>query len=140
VAGDERTPLATVLAARPELAELEAELHAAERRPRDPELAADLDAMARAPRQPGAAARPLDGARRRPRRGRGAQHLRDLGSPRSLERPTRELSGGQRKLVALAACLARRPTCCCSTSPRRTWTCAAATSSSGSWPASTARC
>ena len=30
-------------------------------------------------------------------------------TPEALERPTRELSGGQRKLVALAACLARRP-------------------------------
>ena len=37
-------------------------------------------------------------------------HLRELGLDEDgLERPTRELSGGQRKLVALAACLARRP-------------------------------
>src|SRR5215208_1707081 len=37
-------------------------------------------------------------------------HLRDLGlGERELSRPTAELSGGQRKLVALAACLARRP-------------------------------
>ena len=37
-----------MLAARPELAELEAELHAVERRLADPRLAADLDAMSRA--------------------------------------------------------------------------------------------
>ncbi len=42
--------------------------------------------------------------------GEARTHLRDLGlSAEALERPTRELSGGQRKLVALAACLARRP-------------------------------
>ena len=62
-------------------------------------------------RPPGAAARPLGRARRRPRRGRGAHApARPRRSPTAaLERPTRELSGGQRKLVALAACLARRP-------------------------------
>ena len=110
VAGDERTPLATVLAARPELAELEAELHAAERRLADPALAADLDAMTRAlAHQERLLARwtELGGDRVE---GEARTHLRDLGiSDAALERPTRELSGGQRKLVALAACLARRP-------------------------------
>jgi ATP-binding cassette subfamily F protein 3 len=110
VAGDERTPLATVLAARPEIAELEADLHAVERRLADPALAADMDAMARAlARQERLLARwsELGGDRVE---GEARTHLRDLGlSPDALERPTRELSGGQRKLVALAACLARRP-------------------------------
>jgi ATP-binding cassette subfamily F protein 3 len=110
VAGDERTPLATVLAARPEVAELEAELHAAERRLADPALAHDLDAMARAlANQERLLARwhELGGDRVE---GEARTHLRDLGlSAEALERPTRELSGGQRKLVALAACLARRP-------------------------------
>ena len=46
--GDERPPVAWVRAARPELAALEAELAAAERRLADPALAADLDAMTRA--------------------------------------------------------------------------------------------
>jgi len=42
--------------------------------------------------------------------GEARTHLRELGlSAAALERPTRELSGGHRKLVALAACLARRP-------------------------------
>src|SRR3954447_14863279 len=45
VDGDERDPLATVRAARPELEALEAELHAAEARLADPALASDLDAM-----------------------------------------------------------------------------------------------
>jgi ATP-binding cassette, subfamily F, member 3 len=110
VAGDERTPLATVLAARPEVAEAEAELHAAEGRLADPALAHDMDAMARAlAHQERLLARwhELGGDRVE---GEARMHLRELGlSAEALERPTRELSGGQRKLVALAACLARRP-------------------------------
>jgi ATP-binding cassette subfamily F protein 3 len=110
VTGDDRTPLATVLAARPEVSEVEAELHAAERRLADPALAADLDAMARAlARQERLLARwsEMGGDRVE---GEARMHLRELGlSAADLGRPTRELSGGQRKLVALAACLARRP-------------------------------
>jgi len=110
VAGDERTPLATVLAARPEVAELEAELAAAERRLADPALASDLDAMARAlARQERLLAgwEELGGDRVE---GEARMHLRDLGlGDDALAMPTRQLSGGQRKLVALAACLARRP-------------------------------
>jgi ATP-binding cassette, subfamily F, member 3 len=107
VGGDERTPLATVLAARPELAELEAELAAAEARLADPALAHDLDAMTRAlARQERLLARfhELGGDRVE---GEARMHLRDLGI--DVEKPTAQLSGGQRKLVALAACLARRP-------------------------------
>src|SRR3954449_6593942 len=47
VPGDERDPLATVRAARPELAELEAQIAAVERRLADPALAGDLAAMGR---------------------------------------------------------------------------------------------
>src|SRR3954470_12693016 len=47
VPGDERTPLQWVRAARPELAELDAELHDVERRLADPALATDLNAMTR---------------------------------------------------------------------------------------------
>jgi len=110
VAGDERTPLATVLAARPEVAALEAELAAAEQRLADPRLASDLDAMARAlASQERLLARwsELGGDRVE---GEARMHLRDLGlDEAALALPTRQLSGGQRKLVALAACLARRP-------------------------------
>ena len=109
VDGDERDALTAVRAARPELAALEA----------------------RAARRRGAARRP--GARLRPRRhdaarsrnherllarwteaggdraeGEALGHLRALGIE-DLDVPTAQLSGGQRKLVALAACLARRP-------------------------------
>jgi ATP-binding cassette subfamily F protein 3 len=107
VAGDERTPLATVLAARPEVAALEAELEAAEHRLADPALAHDLAAMTRAlTRQERLLARweELGGDRVE---GEARMHLRELGIDEDV--PTRQLSGGQRKLVALAACLARRP-------------------------------
>ena len=51
------------------------------------------------------------GARRRhASSGDAIRHLRDLGlADDDLDRPTRALSGGQRKLVALAACLVQAP-------------------------------
>jgi ATP-binding cassette subfamily F protein 3 len=110
VEGDERDALATVRAARPELQELEAEIAAVERRLGDPALAADLDAMARVlANQERLLARWHDeGGDRIEGDARG--RLSDLGLPdTALELPTRELSGGQRKLVALAAALTRRP-------------------------------
>jgi ATP-binding cassette subfamily F protein 3 len=110
VPGDERTPLAWVSAARPELAELEEELHAVERRLADPRLATDLDAMGRTlGRQERLLAKWAEmGGDRAEGEARGL--LDDLGiADDMLVMPTSELSGGQRKLVALAACLARRP-------------------------------
>jgi ATP-binding cassette subfamily F protein 3 len=110
VAGDGRTPLATVRAARPELAALEDELHAAEARLADPHLASDLEAMTRAlAHHERVLARWTDAGGDRAE-GEALGHLRALGiDGRLLEMPTSGLSGGQRKLVALAACLARRP-------------------------------
>jgi ATP-binding cassette, subfamily F, member 3 len=110
VPGDERTPLAWVAAARPELAALDEELHAAERRLADPALAADLDAMTRAlAHQERLLARWADQGGDRAE-GEASGLLDELGVPEeALAMPTSELSGGERKLVALAACLARRP-------------------------------
>ena len=110
VDGDERDPLATVRAARPELAVLEAELHAAEARLADPALAGDLDAMTRAlAHHERVLARWTDAGGERAE-GEALGRLRALGIDGALlTMPTSELSGGQRKLVALAACLARRP-------------------------------
>jgi ATP-binding cassette, subfamily F, member 3 len=107
VPGDERTPLAWVLAARRELAELETELHAVERRLADPRLAGDLDAMGRAlAHQERLLARWHEhGGDRAETEARGL--LDELGVPDDV--PTAELSGGQRKLASLSACLAPRP-------------------------------
>ena len=107
VPGDARTALALVRAARPELAELETELAAVERRLADPRLVADLDAIGRAlAHQDRLLARwaEQDGDRA-DAEARGL--LDELGVPGDV--PTEALSGGQRKLVAMAACLARRP-------------------------------
>src|SRR5215218_2490132 len=110
VSGDERDALATVRAARPELAALEADLARAEGRLAQPALAADLDAMGRAlAHQERLLARWTE-AGGDSAEGEARFHLRALGlDDGDIARPTRELSGGQRKLVALAACLARRP-------------------------------
>jgi len=110
VEGDDRGALSTVLDARPELTALDRELAQAERRLADPALAGDLRAMERAlANQERLLARWGElGGERAGSEARG--HLLALGlDDDALSRPTRELSGGQRKLVALAACLARRP-------------------------------
>jgi ATP-binding cassette, subfamily F, member 3 len=110
VPGDERTPLARVAAARPELAALDAELHAVERRLADPALATDLDAMTRALGHQERLLARWDEQSGDRAEGEARGLLDELGVPEeALAMPTSELSGGQRKLVALAACLARRP-------------------------------
>ena len=105
VPGDERTPLAWVLAARPELGALEAELAAVERRLAG--LGDDLDAIGRAlAHQERLLARWAEAGG--DRAGTEARRLLDeVGVPDAV--PTAALSGGERKLAALAACLARRP-------------------------------
>ena len=111
VEGDDRAALATVLDARPELTALERELAQAEQRLADPALAGDMRKLERALANQERLLARWGEARGRARRGpRRAAHLYALGlDDDALSRPTRELSGGQRKLVALAACLARRP-------------------------------
>jgi ATP-binding cassette subfamily F protein 3 len=110
VEGDEHDALSTVLAARPELTELAGELERAEARLADPALAADLRAMERALARQAAALERWSVAGGDSARGEARFHLRELGLPDdAIAAPTRTLSGGQRKLVALAACLARRP-------------------------------
>jgi ATP-binding cassette, subfamily F, member 3 len=110
VTGDERTVRQTIRDARPDVAALEADLARVEAQLADPALASDLDRMGRVLERH---ARLLEqhealGADRV--EGDAIRHLRDLGmSDRDVDRPTAMLSGGQRKLVALAACLVLAP-------------------------------
>ena len=108
--GDDRTAEATVMAARPDVAELDEQLRAVEQELARPKVIADLARMERVlARQqtlldtwveiggPGLA-------------GEGRSLLLSLDIPEEdLALPTSQLSGGQRKLVALAACLIRQP-------------------------------
>jgi ATP-binding cassette, subfamily F, member 3 len=107
VAGDERTVRQVLTAARPGTAALEEELARVEAQLADPALVADLDRMGRVLERQAALIERLaaDTAG-----GDAVRHLRDLGlTDEDLDRPTRVLSGGQRKLVALAACLVQAP-------------------------------
>jgi ATP-binding cassette subfamily F protein 3 len=107
VIGDSRTVREWIVGARPEHAARTAELDDVERRLADPELANDLRRMGRLlERQAGLVTElGADDVE-----GEGLRILRDLGLPDAiLDDETRRLSGGQAKLVALAACLVRRP-------------------------------
>jgi ATP-binding cassette subfamily F protein 3 len=109
--GDERTAVETVLAARPDVADLDRALRDLEGELAAPKVAADLRLMDRVlVRQEDlldrwvAAGGPGLG-------GEARSLLRDVGLDEELvSARTSDLSGGQRKLVLLAACLIRRPT------------------------------
>src|SRR4051794_38543246 len=107
VDGDDRTALQTVRGAVPDAARLDAELAEVELALTDPALADDLDRMGRLlARQ----ARLVDALSALTVEGDAVRLLRGLGlADADADRPTRTLSGGERKLVALAACLVRRP-------------------------------
>jgi ATP-binding cassette, subfamily F, member 3 len=108
--GDERTALETVRAARPDLDELERELHRTAEQLAAPELAADLDRMARVLARQEALVERWEAAGGPSIEGRARATLLDLGlAEDDLALPTSALSGGQRKLIALAACLAQDP-------------------------------
>jgi ATP-binding cassette subfamily F protein 3 len=107
VGGDDRTALETVRAAVPEAAELHAELAEVEQALTDPALADDLGRMTRLLERQ---MRLVEAVGEQTVDGDAVRLLRDLGLDDSmLERPTRAMSGGERKLVALAACLVRKP-------------------------------
>jgi ATP-binding cassette subfamily F protein 3 len=107
VAGDGRTALETVRAAVPAAVAVEQELAGVEAALADPALAEDLDRMAKLlARQ----ARLVDDLAAQTVDGDAIRLLRELGlDDADVHRPTQTLSGGERKLVALAACLVRRP-------------------------------
>jgi ATP-binding cassette subfamily F protein 3 len=109
VAGDDRGVLVTVLAERPELMALETELQAIEEQMAAPEAAGVAQLQMLLDRQAALLDRweELGGQRVR---NEAIGYLRALGiGDDEWTTPTRLLSGGQRKLVALAGCLLRQP-------------------------------
>ncbi len=108
VEGDGRSSLETVQAARPDLAELEHELGQVATQLGT--LGDDLDRMTRVLRRQEELVDRWTAAGGPGFAGRARALLLELGlEDADLGKPTRILSGGQRKLVSLAACLARDP-------------------------------
>jgi ATP-binding cassette, subfamily F, member 3 len=109
--GDERTPMEVVRAARPELEGLRAEIRAREEELGSPELlGADLRRMQRVLERHADLLRRFGELGGNGFDGEARGYLRDLGlSEGDLAVPTARLSGGQRRLVNLAACLITKP-------------------------------
>src|SRR5687768_5376872 len=108
--GDERTAPETVRAARPDLDELDRQLQRVGEELSSPELADDLDRMARVLRRQEELVERWEAGGGPSIDGRARALLLDIGLEEAeLTLPTSALSGGQRKLIALAACLAQDP-------------------------------
>ncbi len=108
--GDDRTAEATVMAARPDIAELDAQLRAIERELARPEVVGDLAKMDRVLMRQQELLDAWVAAGGAGLAGEVRNLLASLGfDENDLGLPTTSLSGGQRKLVALAACLIRQP-------------------------------
>jgi ATP-binding cassette subfamily F protein 3 len=110
VSPDERTPHQIVLSARPDLERLERDIDEVSARLADPALASDLDRMERVLRRQSALLEEFEAAGGHVFEGRSRTLLLDLGlDEAAIDRPADVRSGGQRKLIALAACLAADP-------------------------------
>jgi len=108
--GDERTADVTVLAARSEVGELDAELRALEVELARPEVAANLGKMERVLARQQTVMDRWVAAGGAGLAGEARSLLASVGIDGSdLALPTTALSGGQRKLVGLASCLIRQP-------------------------------
>jgi len=110
VEGDRRTPAEVVRAARPELVELKDELEACEAQLGTPEVTRDMRRMQRVLERHGRLLRRFTELGGPGFEGEVRGRLRALGFEEAdMDRPTDALSGGQRKLVALSACLIQTP-------------------------------
>ncbi|MGE5335720.1 MAG: ribosomal protection-like ABC-F family protein [Nitrososphaerota archaeon] len=110
IPADTRTPLQFVVASRPDLVELEEELAACEADLADPAVAANLRRIERVLERQERLLRRFEEIGGPGFEGEARSFLRGLGlDDAAIAQPMTELSGGQRKLVALAACLAQRP-------------------------------
>ncbi|HEX8731023.1 MAG TPA: ATP-binding cassette domain-containing protein, partial [Ktedonobacterales bacterium] len=110
IAEDARTPLQLALASRPDLAEIEAELAAIEADLARPEVVADLRQIERVMARQERLLKRYDELGGAGFAGEARRLLREVGLTESaIETPLSALSGGQRKLAALAVCLAQRP-------------------------------
>ena len=110
VGAEARSPLEVIRAARPELARVREDLKACEERLGAPEVTADLRKMERVLERHGQLLERFTELGGNGFDGEARGYLTDLGfDGDDADRPMRELSGGQRKLAVLAACLAKRP-------------------------------
>ena len=108
--GDDRTAEAWVVAARPDIAALDEELGGIEQELARPDVTGDLAKMDRVLTRQQAALDRWVGAGGAGFAGEARAMLLRLGfDEQDLTLPTTALSGGQRKLAALAACLIRDP-------------------------------
>jgi ATP-binding cassette subfamily F protein 3 len=108
--GDDRTAEATVIAARPDVAELDEGLRAVERELARPDVIGDLARMERVLARQQAMLDDWVAIGGPGLAGESRSLLLSLDIPEEdLALATSRLSGGQRKLVALAACLIRQP-------------------------------
>ena len=108
--GDDRTALQTVVGARPDLAALEDELAGLAAQLGSAEVIADLNRMTRVLARQEETLERFEAAGGPGAEGRARAALLEVGlSTDELLLPTHALSGGQRKLIALAACLEQQP-------------------------------
>ncbi len=110
VPGTPQSPVQMLLSSRPDLASLDEELTACEAQLGSPDAIADLTRMERLLAQQERLMHRIEELGGSGLEGEARVRLRSLGiAEEDMTRPMVELSGGQRKLVAMASCLAQRP-------------------------------
>lgn len=110
IEGDERTPIEIVVRSRSDIAAAESELAEIGSRLGDPNLVADYTRMERLLAQQERVVERLESLGASGLEGEARSKLLDLGfSKDDLGKSLSQLSGGQRKMVMLVACLVRKP-------------------------------